>query len=453
LARKPLPNQPKPSLRDLKVRQADVNSKRAILINEIVTDHSCIPLGAGCFTAGTKLWTPDGFRTIETIQPGERVMSRDQWDEHGEIAAKIVEEVFTRFAGIWELVMEGRSIRTTMEHPFFVVGKGWTAAHEQRVGDTVTCAEIGRVVTVESIRDTGDWEPVYNLRVAEYHTYFVGDNEWGFSVWAHNQNCYDIWIDKAYPQWKAEPAVGNSLAFANVSDEKAKNFFRMWNDTYRDYLKTSNNAATRFIRPQWETLARTNSRGIWSSVLTKFKQLEPKGVQARKAAGDPPLSEKAVIAMQAALEVICTYRKHTRGSPRSVAGVGVTGRPQDTDADHNHQATVAWYAADAIVHDKANTSSIYMDRSLNSVLSDLGVTGIPPMSGTGSKPDLIRVRPDGKFDITEVQSPSQSDSFMDGLVAAIETYLQTNCPDRLGLVRWKEAEKSEASLLGVLLPT
>jgi hypothetical protein len=28
--------------------------------------------------------------------------------------------------------------------------------------------------------------PVYNLRIAEYHTYFVGSAEWGFSVWTHN---------------------------------------------------------------------------------------------------------------------------------------------------------------------------------------------------------------------------------------------------------------------------
>jgi len=27
---------------------------------------------------------------------------------------------------------------------------------------------------------------VYNLRIADYHTYFVGSREWGFSVWAHN---------------------------------------------------------------------------------------------------------------------------------------------------------------------------------------------------------------------------------------------------------------------------
>jgi len=29
-------------------------------------------------------------------------------------------------------------------------------------------------------------ETVYNLRVAEHHTYFVGSEAWGFSVWAHN---------------------------------------------------------------------------------------------------------------------------------------------------------------------------------------------------------------------------------------------------------------------------
>jgi hypothetical protein len=27
---------------------------------------------------------------------------------------------------------------------------------------------------------------VYNLRVADFHTYFVGSEDWGFSAWAHN---------------------------------------------------------------------------------------------------------------------------------------------------------------------------------------------------------------------------------------------------------------------------
>jgi hypothetical protein len=34
--------------------------------------------------------------------------------------------------------------------------------------------------------DTGEYATVYNLRVADFHTYFVGCQDWGFDVWAHN---------------------------------------------------------------------------------------------------------------------------------------------------------------------------------------------------------------------------------------------------------------------------
>src|SRR5262249_40864684 len=39
---------------------------------------------------------------------------------------------------------------------------------------------------VEGVEDTGEFATVYNLRVADFHTYFVGCDAWGFSVWAHN---------------------------------------------------------------------------------------------------------------------------------------------------------------------------------------------------------------------------------------------------------------------------
>jgi hypothetical protein len=123
------------------------------------------------------------------------VYSRDQWDETGEIAAKIVEEVFERYTTVIVVRADGRDIRTTGEHPFFVVGRGWTPAHDLRVGDELVCAETGRTVTVEAIRDTGERELVYNLRVADWHTYFVGDEGWGWQVWAHNTYYYDIKFD------------------------------------------------------------------------------------------------------------------------------------------------------------------------------------------------------------------------------------------------------------------
>ncbi|MBY0456346.1 MAG: hypothetical protein K2V38_03305, partial [Gemmataceae bacterium] len=39
------------------------------------------------------------------------------------------------------------------------------------------------------IADSGRVETVYNVEVDEHHTYFVGREEWGFSVWAHNADC------------------------------------------------------------------------------------------------------------------------------------------------------------------------------------------------------------------------------------------------------------------------
>lgn len=39
---------------------------------------------------------------------------------------------------------------------------------------------------VEEVFDTGAEEVVYKCRVADYHTYFVGRESWGFTVWAHN---------------------------------------------------------------------------------------------------------------------------------------------------------------------------------------------------------------------------------------------------------------------------
>jgi hypothetical protein len=41
---------------------------------------------------------------------------------------------------------------------------------------------------VEAVTLTGEQVPVYNIRVEEDHTTFVDSEEWGFRVWAHNQN-------------------------------------------------------------------------------------------------------------------------------------------------------------------------------------------------------------------------------------------------------------------------
>jgi hypothetical protein len=127
---------------------------------------------------------PGGSRAIEEIRVGDLVLSRDEFDVRGEVRAKVVEEVFERFSAVWELRAGGQVILTTGEHPFFRSGE-WVAAKDLQVGDKLTCQD-GSMVTIEGLRQTDQWQPVYNLRIADYHTYFVGDDSWGWAAWSHN---------------------------------------------------------------------------------------------------------------------------------------------------------------------------------------------------------------------------------------------------------------------------
>jgi Pretoxin HINT domain len=164
-----------------------------------------------CFDAGTQLWTPVGYRNIEEIRPGDLIFSRSEHNPSGLIEAKVVEEVFERFAPVLNLHVGGQVIATTAEHPFFAYNKGWVAANTLEVGDFIL-AENGDWKRVEDLFDTGDWQPVYNLRVADWHTYFVGGDSWGWAAWAHN----------AYFNVKVSPTGLVQIYEGNQTTELAK---------------------------------------------------------------------------------------------------------------------------------------------------------------------------------------------------------------------------------------
>jgi hypothetical protein len=141
--------------------------------------------GPRCFAAGTPLLTPTGAKAVEEFRRGDVILSRSEVDLHGPLEAKEVEDVFVRLAFVVEVHVGGRTIRTTAEHPFFVLGEGWRAAGHLSAGDLL-CSHDGALRRVERVIETRERTTVFNLRVADYHTYFVGCQEWGFSVWAHN---------------------------------------------------------------------------------------------------------------------------------------------------------------------------------------------------------------------------------------------------------------------------
>ncbi|VTS04884.1 polymorphic toxin-type HINT domain-containing protein [Tuwongella immobilis] len=124
-------------------------------------------------------------RAIEQFVPGDAILSRDETDINGPINVQIVEAVFERSAIIFELRVAGQLIETTAEHPFWVVGRGWTPVWELSIGDCLRTI-AGESVSIEGVHETDRRQTVYNLQVSDYHTYFVGCQEWGFSVWAHN---------------------------------------------------------------------------------------------------------------------------------------------------------------------------------------------------------------------------------------------------------------------------
>jgi Pretoxin HINT domain len=140
-----------------------------------------------CFTGEMPMRTPDGSARADEVVVGMRLRSRNEFDPDGEVVWSVVEEVFKRQGLVTHLCLpKGVVIRSTNEHPFFVAGKGWTPLNQIKAGDEIRLEEPGWVV-VEAVEETGVWETVYNFRIAEHHTYFVGCDEWGFSVWAHNQ--------------------------------------------------------------------------------------------------------------------------------------------------------------------------------------------------------------------------------------------------------------------------
>jgi hypothetical protein len=146
--------------------------------------HAIKAMLRACFARGTHLLTPDGSKAIEEFRVGDVILSRDENDPTGPVLCKRVEEVFVRTGKILTLTVRGHRIETTAEHPFWVENRGeWVDAGELCVGDVLVGVR-GERSEVESVEDQDRYETVYNLRIEDWHTYFVGEDGW--SVWAHN---------------------------------------------------------------------------------------------------------------------------------------------------------------------------------------------------------------------------------------------------------------------------
>jgi hypothetical protein len=141
--------------------------------NYVDLDHHYYPEPQmmSCFAKGTRVWTKTGPRPIETLEMGDQVLSQNV--ETGELMYKpVIGRTVRPPSQILELKSGDERVRTTRGHPFWVSGVGWRMAKE--LGDGAVLHGVTGLARVESIEPSGE-EEAYNLVVADFNTYFVGE--------------------------------------------------------------------------------------------------------------------------------------------------------------------------------------------------------------------------------------------------------------------------------------
>ena len=133
------------------------------------------------FSADTPVMTDKGEQAIATLKIGDHVYAYNT--TLGTNGYYTVTAVLAHVDPIIEyLMIDGEQIETTPEHPFYTMGFGWLPAGELWTGIHVRKAD-GEYGTVWAINLVRRDQRMYNLTVADAHTFFVGAQQW----LVHNQ--------------------------------------------------------------------------------------------------------------------------------------------------------------------------------------------------------------------------------------------------------------------------
>ncbi len=137
---------------------------------------SPVPSGGGgagtldCLAAGTPVWTAKGQVAIEQVRVGDLVLA--QHAETGELAYKPVLRTTIRPQGELIKVTAGsESFQTSGGHLFWVSGEGWVKSRNLKSGQVLHTAN--GPLHVNGV-EAGSVAQTYNLVVADFSTYFVG---------------------------------------------------------------------------------------------------------------------------------------------------------------------------------------------------------------------------------------------------------------------------------------
>ncbi|GIE89927.1 RHS repeat-associated core domain-containing protein [Actinoplanes regularis] len=142
------------------------------------------------FDADTPVKMADGStKRIADVQPGDRVLSTPDDDANGGVAeARTVETVISGLGAksLVRIATAGGELTATDGHPFWLPREDrWVRADELRAGQWLRTS-AGTYVQVSAVDRLRAFEHVYNLTVADFHTYYVVVG--GVAVLVHNVN-------------------------------------------------------------------------------------------------------------------------------------------------------------------------------------------------------------------------------------------------------------------------
>ena len=138
-------------------------------IGEVIAPVA-IRLSTSCFGKGTLVRTLSGTQAIETLRPGDLVLSQNI--KTGALGYEPVLRVHHNPPSrTFRIVVGDETIVSSEFHRFWKAGRGWVMARDLKAGDTLRT--LGGLAAVAGI-EPGTTQPVFNLDVADNADFFVG---------------------------------------------------------------------------------------------------------------------------------------------------------------------------------------------------------------------------------------------------------------------------------------
>lgn len=248
--------------------ELDVEDADTYIINGSTAINSVVSSNAPCFVAGTQILLENGLtKNIEDVVVGDYVVSFDLKNNEPKVS-----EVLNIFSKKIDKIVEykfsnGNILRATLDHPIYVINKGWCSYSEKisnslyKLNEPVKKIEINDVVKLHTnetelveMQLIEETHTVYNLsEIKPFHNYFAND------ILVHNRPVLICFTD----QTKVTMEDGS---FKNISDIEVGDYVL----SYKDGEYVRGVVTDKLIHPTNDVVEVVKYKGMTSDRIHPF---------------------------------------------------------------------------------------------------------------------------------------------------------------------------------------